>query len=59
MTCASCVHHIESNLLKQNGIHSARVALATKRAKVEFDPTLVGKLLKVCENFLSRYLGVL
>ncbi len=42
MTCASCVHTIESKLLKHNGIHSAAVALATKRAKVEFDPANIG-----------------
>ena len=38
MTCASCVHTIESKLQKHNGIHSASVALPTKRARVEFDP---------------------
>ena len=42
MTCASCVHHIESNLKKNKGIQSASVALATKRARVEFDPSLLG-----------------
>ena len=43
MTCASCVYTIESNLEKDRGIHSVRVALATKRAKIEFDPSLLGK----------------
>ena len=44
MTCASCVHSIESNLKKHEGVHSATVALTTKRAKIEIDPSLLGKL---------------
>jgi cation transport ATPase len=41
------VHTIESKLQKHNGIHTASVALPTKRARVEFDPSVLGKL----ENF--------
>ena len=43
MTCASCVHSIESNLTKHDGVISATVALTTKRAKIEIDPSLLGK----------------
>merc|ERR1719357_1915050 len=42
MTCASCVHTIESKLQKHNGVHAISVALATKRARVEFDPSILG-----------------
>lgn len=42
MTCASCVHKIESKLTKTKGIHSASVALATKRAHVQFDQEVLG-----------------
>ena len=45
MTCASCVYTIESNLVKREGIHSASVALATKRARIEFDPAVLGKFI--------------
>ena len=58
MTCASCVHTIESKLIKIHGIQSASVALATKRAKVEFDPSVLGKFLvchKVNNFLLSSY----
>ena len=42
MTCASCVHLIESTLLKNKGIVSATVALTTKRGKIKFDPSILG-----------------
>ena len=42
MTCASCVHAIESQLVKYNGIISASVALATSMARVTFDPNEIG-----------------
>ncbi|XP_043228491.1 copper-transporting ATPase 1-like isoform X1 [Amphibalanus amphitrite] len=42
MTCASCVHSIESNLLRQPGVLSATVALATERGKITFDPSITG-----------------
>ncbi|CAJ1087759.1 copper-transporting ATPase 2 [Xyrichtys novacula] len=42
MTCASCVHNIESRLASTKGILGASVALATKKAQVRFDPEVLG-----------------
>lgn len=42
MTCASCVHKIESNLMKQKGIIYASVALATNKAHVKYDMEIIG-----------------
>ncbi|XP_067315212.1 copper-transporting ATPase 2 [Pseudorasbora parva] len=42
MTCASCVHNIESRLLRTKGILEASVALATNKAHVKFDSDLLG-----------------
>ncbi|KAG9333393.1 hypothetical protein JZ751_012705 [Albula glossodonta] len=42
MTCASCVHTIESKLLRTKGVLEASVALATSKAHVKFDPEVLG-----------------
>lgn len=42
MTCASCVHNIESKLLRTKGILEASVALVTNKAHLKFDPDLIG-----------------
>lgn len=42
MTCASCVHKIESNLTKEKGIIYASVALATNKAHIKFDSEVIG-----------------
>ncbi|XP_061755705.1 copper-transporting ATPase 1 [Nerophis ophidion] len=42
MTCASCVHKIESNLMKENGIIYASVALATNKAHIKYDSEVIG-----------------
>ncbi|XP_067419165.1 copper-transporting ATPase 2 [Emydura macquarii macquarii] len=42
MTCASCVHNIESKLTRTNGIFYASVALATCKAHIQFDPETIG-----------------
>ncbi|XP_061572171.1 copper-transporting ATPase 2 isoform X2 [Cololabis saira] len=42
MTCASCVHTIESKLNTTKGILGASVALATKKAHIQFDPEVLG-----------------
>lgn len=41
MTCANCVVTVERNLKKQEGVENAVVNLASERATVTFDPTLV------------------
>ncbi|XP_060682161.1 copper-transporting ATPase 2-like [Hemiscyllium ocellatum] len=42
MTCASCVHNIESKLMRINGILYVSVALATSKAHLKLDPELLG-----------------
>jgi len=42
MTCASCVRRIERRLSKVEGVHDVNVNLATEKARVVFDPSLVG-----------------
>lgn len=41
MTCASCVRNVERALNKTEGVTTASVNLATERASIEFDPSLV------------------
>ncbi|KAJ8015044.1 hypothetical protein DPEC_G00022050 [Dallia pectoralis] len=52
MTCASCVHKIESSLMKEKGIVYASVALATNKAHVKYDPEVTGPrdVIKHIEN---------
>uniref|UniRef100_A0AAY5L7M8 P-type Cu(+) transporter n=1 Tax=Esox lucius TaxID=8010 RepID=A0AAY5L7M8_ESOLU len=52
MTCASCVHKIESSLMKEKGIMYASVALATNKAHVKYDPEVTGPrdVIKHIEN---------
>ena len=38
MTCASCVHAIESRVQQLPGLYSAKVALATASGEFAFDP---------------------
>ncbi|XP_031516285.1 copper-transporting ATPase 1 isoform X4 [Papio anubis] len=42
MTCASCVHKIESNLTNHRGILYCSVALATNKAHIKYDPEIIG-----------------
>ncbi|KNC83138.1 hypothetical protein SARC_04589, partial [Sphaeroforma arctica JP610] len=42
MTCASCVHNIETHLSKQEGIVAVSVNLLTASAKVTFDQDVLG-----------------
>ncbi|XP_060089267.1 copper-transporting ATPase 2 isoform X1 [Heteronotia binoei] len=52
MTCASCVHNIESRLVKTPGILDASVVLATSKARVRFDPEVIGPrdIIKIVEG---------
>uniref|UniRef100_A0A8C5LBW0 Copper-transporting ATPase 2 n=1 Tax=Jaculus jaculus TaxID=51337 RepID=A0A8C5LBW0_JACJA len=52
MTCASCVHNIESKLTRMSGITYASVALATSKAHVKFDPEIIGPrdIIKIIEE---------
>ncbi|XP_074863536.1 copper-transporting ATPase 1 isoform X2 [Carettochelys insculpta] len=42
MTCASCVHKIESTLMKTKGVLYSSVALATNKAHIKYDPEIIG-----------------
>uniref|UniRef100_A0A7N9AV70 P-type Cu(+) transporter n=1 Tax=Mastacembelus armatus TaxID=205130 RepID=A0A7N9AV70_9TELE len=52
MTCASCVHKIESNLMREKGIMYASVALATNKAHIKYDSEIIGPrdIIKLVEN---------
>lgn len=41
MTCASCAVSVERGVRRVDGVESASVNIATERALVTFDPTLV------------------
>uniref|UniRef100_A0A8C5LQI8 Copper-transporting ATPase 2 n=1 Tax=Leptobrachium leishanense TaxID=445787 RepID=A0A8C5LQI8_9ANUR len=42
MTCASCVHNIESRMRRTAGILQVTVTLATSKAKIKFEPEVIG-----------------
>ena len=52
MTCSSCVHTIETNLSKYDGVLSVNVALATERGRITYDPDVTGPrdLIKAVED---------
>ncbi|XP_039203960.1 copper-transporting ATPase 1 isoform X1 [Crotalus tigris] len=52
MTCASCVHKIESTLMKTKGVLYSSVALATNKAHVKYDPEMVGPrdIIQIIQN---------
>ncbi|NXV42726.1 ATP7B ATPase, partial [Uria aalge] len=58
MTCASCVHSIESKLMRTNGIFYASVALATCKAHIQFDPEITGPrdIIKIIEVGFQNFL---
>ncbi|NXL48557.1 ATP7B ATPase, partial [Podilymbus podiceps] len=57
MTCASCVHNIESKLMRTNGIFYASVALATCKAHIQFDPEITGPrdIIKIIERGCMKF----
>ena len=53
MTCASCVHSIESALMKHPGVLEAAVALATSKGRFVYDtektgPRTIMQAVEVC-----------
>ncbi|PIO09648.1 hypothetical protein AB205_0053970, partial [Aquarana catesbeiana] len=52
MTCASCVHKIESCLMKTKGVVYSSVALATNKAHIKYDPETIGPrdLMKIIND---------
>ncbi|XP_061690064.1 copper-transporting ATPase 1 isoform X2 [Syngnathoides biaculeatus] len=52
MTSVSCVHKIESSLMKEIGIIYASVALATNKAHIKYDSEVIGPrdILKLIRN---------
>uniref|UniRef100_A0A3Q2EE18 P-type Cu(+) transporter n=1 Tax=Cyprinodon variegatus TaxID=28743 RepID=A0A3Q2EE18_CYPVA len=52
MTCASCVHKIESTLVREKGVIYTSVALATNKAHVKYDAEVIGPrdIIKLIEN---------
>uniref|UniRef100_A0A670Y9I5 Copper-transporting ATPase 2 n=1 Tax=Pseudonaja textilis TaxID=8673 RepID=A0A670Y9I5_PSETE len=52
MTCSSCVHSIESKLTETPGILHASVVLATSKARVRYDPEVIGPrdIIKIVEG---------
>ncbi|XP_054442477.1 copper-transporting ATPase 2 isoform X2 [Pteronotus mesoamericanus] len=56
MTCASCVHNIESKLKRTSGVTHASVALATNKARVKFDPEIIGprRIVRIIEELGFR-----
>jgi Cu+-exporting ATPase len=41
MTCASCAQRIEKTVSKLNGVSSANVNLATEKATIDYDPSII------------------
>lgn len=52
MTCASCVHKIESCLTKTTGVQYSSVALATNKAHIKYDQEIIGPrdLMKIIND---------
>lgn len=42
MTCSSCVHKIESTIIKLDGVNSARISLTTNKGTFEYDSDKIG-----------------
>jgi Cu+-exporting ATPase len=60
MTCASCVTTVEKALKKIEGVHEANVNLGSEKARIVYDPELLGKedIRKAIEEAGYKFLGV-
>ncbi|MFQ5800935.1 MAG: heavy metal translocating P-type ATPase, partial [Candidatus Hydrothermarchaeales archaeon] len=60
MTCATCVATVEKALRKLEGVYEANVNLSSEKARVVFDPSLLGtdNIRKVIEEVGYKFLGV-
>lgn len=60
MTCAMCVKTIESSLRKLSGVLDVQVNLATEKARISYDPSLISieDIRKVIEELGYQFLGV-
>lgn len=52
MSCASCVHKIETHVLRLKGVTKAAVALTTQRGKFEYNSEDTGPR-EICENIVN------
>lgn len=52
MTCASCVHLIESTLMKKNGITKASVSVSTMKGRFSYQAEKLGPrdIIKMLES---------
>ena len=57
MTCASCVRRVEKSLGRLEGVAEADVNLATEKATVVFDPSLVSQSATLGGHVYSVSLG--
>ncbi len=60
MTCASCVGTIEKALSKLKGVHEVSVNLSSEKARIIYDPALLGiaDIRKVIEGVGYTFIGV-
>ena len=60
MTCSACVEKIEGQLTRVQGVRSARVSLAERRARVECDASLPDSaLIAAVRRAGPEYLGLI
>jgi len=60
MTCTACVEKIEGQLTRVEGVRSARVSLAERRARVDCDPDLPDSaLVAAVRRAGPEYLGLI
>jgi Cu+-exporting ATPase len=60
MTCASCVATVEKTLLKLDGVSDVNVNLGSEKARIVYDPTLLGTgdIRRIIEEIGYTFLSV-